>query len=75
MIVNHNLSAMNANRNMRSNTINLGKNMEKLSSGLRINKAGDDTAGLAISEKMRGQMIQIQVVIGSIFKRKLTSLP
>lgn len=56
MIINHNMNAMNAHRNMSANTVNAGKSMEKLSSGLRINKAGDDAAGLAISEKMRGQI-------------------
>jgi len=47
---------MNAHRNMAFNNVNSGKSMEKLSSGLRINRAGDDAAGLAISEKMRGQV-------------------
>ena len=56
MIINHNLNAMNAQRNMSINTTASGKAMEKLSSGLRINRAGDDAAGLAISEKMRGQI-------------------
>ncbi|MBE6068670.1 MAG: flagellin [Clostridium lundense] len=56
MIINHNLNAMNAHRNMGSNINSAGKSMEKLSSGLRINRAGDDAAGLAISEKMRGQI-------------------
>ncbi|MBU3207123.1 flagellin protein [Clostridium algidicarnis] len=56
MIINHNMGAMNANRNMGINQTNAGKSMEKLSSGLRINRAGDDAAGLAISEKMRGQI-------------------
>ena len=56
MIINHNLGAMNANRQMGINATNANKSMEKLSSGLRINKAGDDAAGLAISEKMRGQI-------------------
>ncbi|WP_312573542.1 flagellin [Clostridium sp.] len=56
MIINHNLNAMNAHRNMGINVGNSGKAMEKLSSGLRINRAGDDAAGLAISEKMRGQI-------------------
>ncbi|WP_238883198.1 flagellin [Clostridium sp. YIM B02551] len=56
MIINHNLNAMNAHRNMGINIGNAGKSMEKLSSGLRINRAGDDAAGLAISEKMRGQI-------------------
>ncbi|MCY6370400.1 flagellinolysin [Clostridium ganghwense] len=56
MIINHNMNAMNAHRNMMSNVAKAGKSMEKLSSGLRINRAGDDAAGLAISEKMRGQI-------------------
>lgn len=56
MIINHNMSAANAHRNMAINTSNASKSMEKLSSGLRINRAGDDAAGLAISEKMRGQI-------------------
>ena len=56
MIINHNLNAMNAHRQLGINTVNAGKSMEKLSSGLRINRAGDDAAGLAISEKMRGQI-------------------
>ena len=56
MIINHNLNAMNAHRNMSSSTISQGNAMEKLSSGLRINRAGDDAAGLAISEKMRSQI-------------------
>lgn len=56
MIINHNLSAVNAHRMLSGNTTAAGKNMEKLSSGLRINRAGDDAAGLAISEKMRGQI-------------------
>lgn len=56
MIINHNMNALNANRNMAANTTAAGKSMEKLSSGLRINRAGDDAAGLSISEKMRGQI-------------------
>ena len=54
MIINHNMNALNAHRNMNVNNTAAGKSMEKLSSGLRINRAGDDAAGLAISEKMRG---------------------
>ena len=50
------MNAMNAHRNMGSTTVSQGKSMEKLSSGLRINRAGDDAAGLAISEKMRSQI-------------------
>ena len=56
MRINHNLNSLNAQRNMRINTDSTAKASEKLSSGLRINRAGDDAAGLAISEKMRGQI-------------------
>lgn len=56
MIINHNLSAMNAHRQLGANQANGAKAQEKLSSGLRINRAGDDAAGLAISEKMRAQV-------------------
>ena len=56
MIINHNLSAMNTQRQLTVNNANTSKSLEKLSSGLRINRAGDDAAGLAISEKMRGQI-------------------
>ncbi|GHV11879.1 flagellin [Spirochaetia bacterium] len=56
MIINHNLSAMFADRSLKTTQTSLDKNMEKLSSGLRINRAGDDASGLAVSEKMRGQI-------------------
>ena len=56
MIINHNISALNNYRQMGINNAANAKSMEKLSSGLRINKAGDDAAGLAISEKMRAQV-------------------
>ncbi|MEO2207510.1 flagellin [Paenibacillus pabuli] len=56
MIINHNLPAVNTHRNMGLNNTAASKNMEKLSSGLRINRAADDAAGLSISEKMRGQI-------------------
>lgn len=56
MIINHNLMANNALRNLNINSNSASNSMQKLSSGLRINKAGDDAAGLAISEKMRGQI-------------------
>jgi flagellin len=56
MIINTNLSAMNAHRQLGMNQNNMQSSMEKLSSGLRINRAGDDAAGLAISEKMRAQI-------------------
>jgi len=56
MIINHNLSAMFADRSLGVTQVTLNKNMEKLSSGLRINRAGDDASGLAVSEKMRAQI-------------------
>jgi flagellin len=56
MRINHNIAALNTYRQLNSASSAQSKSMEKLSSGLRINKAGDDAAGLAISEKMRGQI-------------------
>lgn len=56
MIINHNIAALNTLNNLSKNTAATQKSLEKLSSGLRINRAGDDAAGLAISEKMRGQI-------------------
>jgi len=56
MIINHNLASMNTTSNLNSSINETAKSLEKLSSGLRINRAGDDSAGLAISEKMRGQI-------------------
>jgi len=56
MRINHNIAAINTHRQLNFNNTNVGKNLEKLSSGYRINRAGDDAAGLAISEKMRGQI-------------------
>jgi flagellin len=56
MIINHNLSAAFAQRENKFNGIAVGKDIEKLSSGLRINRAGDDASGLAVSEKMRSQV-------------------
>ena len=56
MRINHNIAALNTHRQLNSATAGQMKSMEKLSSGLRINKAGDDAAGLAISEKMRAQV-------------------
>ena len=56
MKINHNIQALNAYRNLYQNQMNTSKNLEKLSSGLRINRAADDAAGLAISEKMRSQI-------------------
>lgn len=56
MIINHNLSAMFSSRQVNDTSSVQGKNMEKLSSGMRINRAGDDASGLAVSEKMRSQV-------------------
>ena len=56
MVVQHNLSAMNTNRQMGMVTSALQKSTEKLSSGYKINRAADDAAGLSISEKMRAQI-------------------
>jgi len=56
MVINHNLSAMFANRSLGVTNGNVDKNMEKLASGMRINRAGDDASGLAVSEKMRAQI-------------------
>ncbi|WP_339263839.1 flagellin [Solibacillus sp. FSL W7-1472] len=56
MRIQHNISALNTHRNLGFNNAQASKNLEKLSSGYKINRAGDDAAGLAISEKMRGQI-------------------
>jgi flagellin len=56
MIINHNMSAINANRVLKFTHWDVAKSMEKLSSGERINKSGDDASGLAVSEKMRTQI-------------------
>lgn len=61
MRIQHNVMAMNAYRNYSNNTSALSKNLEKLSSGYKINRAGDDAAGLAISEKMRAQITGLEV--------------
>lgn len=56
MIINHNMSSINANNVLKFKGVDVNKDMEKLSSGMRINRAGDDASGLAVSEKMRGQI-------------------
>lgn len=60
MRIQHNIAAMNSYRNLTNNNSALNKNLEKLSSGYRINRAGDDAAGLAISEKMRAQITGLE---------------
>jgi flagellin len=61
MIIQHNIMALNAHRQLSANNASLQKNIEKLSSGFKINRAGDDASGLAISEKMRAQIAGLQV--------------
>jgi len=56
MIINHNMSALYADRQLGTTQLDMSKNIEKLSSGMRINRAGDDASGLAVSEKMRSQI-------------------
>ena len=63
MRINHNISALNAWRSITNTQYSMGKTLEKLSSGLRINRAGDDAAGLAISEKMRGQIKGLNMAV------------
>ena len=55
MRINTNVAAMSAHRNLSKTGVGLGKSIERLSSGLRINRAGDDAAGLVISEKLRAE--------------------
>lgn len=63
MRINHNISALNAWRSITNTQYSMSKTLERLSSGLRINRAGDDAAGLAISEKMRGQIRGLNMAI------------
>lgn len=63
MRINHNISALNAWRSIGQTNLSMSKTLERLSSGLRINRAGDDAAGLAISEKMRGQIKGLNMAI------------
>ena len=56
MVINHNLPAIFANRQLKFTTWDVNKDIEKLSSGMKINRAGDDASGLAVSEKMRSQI-------------------
>lgn len=56
MVINHNISAINAHRTLKFHNYEMQKDVEKLASGMRINRAGDDAAGLAVSEKMRTQV-------------------
>ncbi len=60
MIINHNISAINSHRTLKFHDMEESKDIEKLSSGMRINRAGDDAAGLAVSEKMRTQILGLR---------------
>lgn len=66
MIINHNLSSINANRNLTNSSVTQTKDMEKLASGMRINRAGDDASGLAVSEKMRSQIRGLNQAVRNI---------
>ena len=61
MIIQHNIMALNAHRQLSANNTSLQKNIEKLSSGFKINRAGDDASSSAISEKMRAQIKGLEV--------------
>jgi flagellin len=63
MRINHNIAALNTHRQLANNTVGASKSLEKLSSGFRINRAGDDAAGLAISEKMRSQIRGLDMAV------------
>jgi len=64
--INNNIAAINALRNLNNTTLNLNKSLQRLSSGLRINTAADDPAGLIISEQLRGQISSLQAVSRNI---------
>jgi flagellin len=66
MIINHNISAIDARRNLTNSTISETKNMAKLSSGMRITRAADDASGLAVSEKMRAQIRGLNQAVRNI---------
>jgi len=66
MIINHNMSAMYANRLLKVRGLALDNDIQKLASGMRINKAGDDASGLAVSEKMRGQIRGLNQAVRNI---------
>ena len=61
--IQHNITALNVYRNLNTNNSSIAKNLEKLSSGYRINRAGDDAAGLAVSEKMRAQITGLEQAV------------
>ena len=66
MIINHNMSALYADRQLGVTQIEVAKSIEKLSSGLRINRAGDDASGLAVSEKLRSQIRGLNQAVSNI---------
>ena len=65
MVIQHNIAAINSYRNLSINQNALSKNLEKLSSGYKINRAGDDAAGLAISETMRSQIAGLNQAVNN----------
>ena len=67
MVINHNMSSMFANRTLGLSNDQIQSNIEKLSSGEKINKAGDDASGLAVSEKMRSQIRGLNQANRNIF--------
>ncbi len=71
MVVRTNTMAMNANRQLSVNNNQVGKSLEKLSSGFRINRAADDASGLAISEKMKAQNQRIRAGVGKLAGRHI----
>jgi flagellin len=66
MIINHNISAIDANRNLKNTTVSETKNMARLASGMRITRAADDASGLAVSEKMRAQIRGLNQAVRNI---------
>ena len=80
MVVRTNIMAMNANRSLGNNNSAVSKSLEKLSSGFRINRAGDDASGLAISEKMKAQIKGLETASanaqdGDVYKRQVYTYP
>ena len=78
MVIQHNIAAINSYRNLGVNQKGLNKNLERLSSGYKINRAGDDAAGLAISESMRSQINGLNPVSYTqrdVYKRQILQTP
>jgi len=75
MIINHNMSALYADRQVKFNELDLNKDIEKLSTGMRINRGGDDASGLAVSEKLRSQVRGLNQRAGILKTRCPSSRP